>query len=129
MGAPKWPPFPQRSSRPGKAGALLDLDLAIATSRPDGPNPLSARRAPKWPHSPQRSSRPGKAGALLDLAGRRELHAGGIEEDVADPAAVEPGASEVVAPIPAGHGVYRGRRGIVGQDHAVLVAGQNDQMP
>ena len=24
MGAPKWPPNPQRSSRPGKAGALLE---------------------------------------------------------------------------------------------------------
>jgi len=23
MGAPKWPPNPERSARPGKAGALL----------------------------------------------------------------------------------------------------------
>src|SRR6266581_1699312 len=51
MGAPKWPPYPQRSGRPGKA-------VAPSTSVGAG----SALEGPRdGPPYPQRSGRPGKA--------------------------------------------------------------------
>src|SRR5438477_5349168 len=49
LGAPKWPPNPQRSERPGEAVSLLYRSWG----------------APKWPPNPQRSERPGEAVSLL----------------------------------------------------------------
>ncbi len=53
LGAPKWPPPPQRSGRPGGAVASLDT-------------PTCAMGAPQWPPTPQRSWRRGGAVAPLD---------------------------------------------------------------
>ena len=80
MGAPKWPPYPQRSGRPG--GAVAPLDNGWERGPEMAPIPPSVRRAPgnpvrssisvvvigapKWPPYPQRSGRPGGAVAPLD---------------------------------------------------------------
>ena len=38
MGAPKWPPYPQRSERPGEAVALLDTRMgSLVTPLPTAP--------------------------------------------------------------------------------------------
>src|SRR5207247_10718706 len=57
MGAPTWPPSPQRSGRPGEPGASLDR----------APGRLGA---PTWPPSPRRSGRLGEPGAPLEAAWR-----------------------------------------------------------
>ena len=36
MGAPTWPPNPQRSERPGEAGTLLDVLTASDSLGSDG---------------------------------------------------------------------------------------------
>src|SRR5688500_1237289 len=52
MGAPKWPPYPQRSARPGEAGTGLGNARAGRLLRwgpRNGPHTPSARRAPAEP--------------------------------------------------------------------------------
>src|SRR5918994_592384 len=54
MGAPKWPPYPQRSSRPGGAVALLVnlLGLGGPEMAPNPPSlgpPRQSRGAPRQP--------------------------------------------------------------------------------
>src|SRR5438034_1058288 len=54
MGAPRWPPYSQRSGRPGKA-------VAPSTSVGAGPDMArSAVEGRNGPQTPQRSGRPGK---------------------------------------------------------------------
>src|SRR4051812_10320656 len=74
--APRWPPNPQRSERPGVAMALLDHGGRGPRNGPQAPN---ARSAPAQPYrssitvvvgpemapKPQHSGRPGAAVALL----------------------------------------------------------------
>src|SRR6266550_1145242 len=57
MGAPTWPPYPQRSERPGAAVALLDPPAFGAPRRSRGaPRSPNVRSAPA---QPWRSSIPG----------------------------------------------------------------------
>src|SRR5262245_2600396 len=81
-GLERAPQTPQRSSRPGTPGALLDPTPRLWGPRPGPPNPPAlvtprdTRGAPRshaaspgastGPQTPQRSSRPGTPGALLD---------------------------------------------------------------
>ena len=56
MGAPTWPPTPQRSERPGEAGVLLDNPLGLGPRHgPQPPRRLGALRRKPWRSSITRS--------------------------------------------------------------------------
>src|SRR6266850_3579052 len=143
MGAPIWPPIPQRSERPGKPVPLLDLPRA--TNGP--PSPTDARSGPAKPWRFSISFRPSVStvrGLIstvrpIGVDGARGGTHGEREPDTCRPGGVADGLSGRRRPrqqdlptgqgrrhrarrrlVQRGHRRVRGHRGAVGQrqDHA-----------